>query len=167
MTGEARGLAKRPEDLAWLVSMARSQRRRLGRAYLSFGTPIPLRERLTELRSEGVDESQLVERIALDASHRINRVTAVTVTAVVCLAVLGACSDSDSSKAGSVASAVADAPASDTTGGASSAAGSFDCDAIKDTMGGFMVNTQLVVQLGSQADVAQWPTDIGTMPEFA
>ncbi len=90
MTGEARGLAKRPEDLAWLVSMARSQRRRLGRAYLSFGTPIPLRERLTELRSEGVDESQLVERIALDASHRINRVTAVTVTAVVCLAVLGA-----------------------------------------------------------------------------
>lgn len=90
MTGEARGLAKRPEDLAWLVSMARSQRRRLGRAYLSFGTPIPLRERLSELRSEGVDESQLVERIALDASHRINRVTAVTVTAVVCLVVLGA-----------------------------------------------------------------------------
>ena len=86
---------------------------------------------------------------------------------VLMVAVLGACSDSDSSKAGSVASAVADAPASDTTGGASSAAGSFDCDAIKDTMGGFMVNTQLVVQLGSQADVAQWPTDIGTMPEFA
>ncbi len=90
MTREARGAAKRPEDFGWLISMARSQRERLGRAYLSFGVPIPLRERLAELRTEGVEERGLVERVAVDASHRINRATPVTVTAVVCLALLGA-----------------------------------------------------------------------------
>lgn len=89
MTTEARGSAKRPENLAWLVSMARSQGDRLGRAYLTFGEPIPLRSRLAELRAAGVDDDQLVGRVALDASHRINRATPVTVTALVCLALLG------------------------------------------------------------------------------
>ena len=89
MTTEARGSAKRPENLAWLVSMARSQGDRLGRAYLTFGEPIGLRTRLAELRETGVEEDQLVGRVALDASHRINRATPVTVTALVCLALLG------------------------------------------------------------------------------
>ncbi|PID97239.1 MAG: glycerol-3-phosphate acyltransferase [Actinomycetales bacterium] len=89
MTREAKGATKTPEDLGWLVSMARLQGRRLGRAYLSFGTPIPLRERLAQLRNEGIGEAHLVERLALDASHQINRATPVTVTAFVCLALLG------------------------------------------------------------------------------
>ncbi len=90
MTDEARGSAKRPEDFSWLVSLARSQRHRIGRSYLCFGTPLPLRGRLGELRADGLDTTQAVERIALDVSHRINRATPVTVTAVVCLALLGA-----------------------------------------------------------------------------
>jgi glycerol-3-phosphate O-acyltransferase len=90
MTTEARGGSKRPEDLRWLVHFARSQRDRLGRAYLDFGEPIPLRERLAELRGEDQEGRHAVERIALDTMHRINRVTPVTATAVVCLALLAA-----------------------------------------------------------------------------
>jgi glycerol-3-phosphate O-acyltransferase len=90
MTAEARGSRKRPEDLGWLIRFARSQGGRLGRAYVSIGEPLPLRERMSALRAAGNDTSQAVERIAIDASHRINRATPVTTTAVVCLALLGA-----------------------------------------------------------------------------
>jgi glycerol-3-phosphate O-acyltransferase len=90
MTAEARGSRKRPEDLGWLIRFARSQGGRLGRAYVSIGEPFPLRERMATLRAEGNDTSQAVERVAIDASHRINRATPVTTTAVVCLALLGA-----------------------------------------------------------------------------
>jgi len=90
MTGEARGAGKRPEDLRWLVHLARQQRQRLGRAYLDFGEPIPLSQRLAELRADPATGEHEVERIALDVSHRINRATPVTATAVVSLALLGA-----------------------------------------------------------------------------
>lgn len=94
MTDEARGGRKRPEDFRWLLRFLRSQRNRLGRAYLTIGEPIPLRARAaelraTELRATGADVG-VVERIAIDACHRINRATPVTVTAVVSLAMLGA-----------------------------------------------------------------------------
>ncbi len=90
MTAEALGSRKRPEDLASLIRFARSQRNRLGRVYLSIGEPLPLRARLAELRAQGTEESKIVERLALDVSHRINRATPVTTTAIVCLALLGA-----------------------------------------------------------------------------
>jgi glycerol-3-phosphate O-acyltransferase len=90
LTAEARGGRKRPEDLRWLVNFARLQSHRLGRAYLDFGEPFPLRERLAELRGEDPQGGHLVERIALSTSHGINRATPVTVTAVVCLAMLAA-----------------------------------------------------------------------------
>ncbi|NMN93499.1 lysophospholipid acyltransferase [Antrihabitans stalactiti] len=90
MTSEARGGNKRPEDLRWLVNFARSQGEHLGRAYLDFGTPIPVRERLAELRGEDPDGAHIVERIALDTCHRINRATPVTATAIVCVAMLAA-----------------------------------------------------------------------------
>lgn len=90
MTREARGDGKRPEDLRWLAHLARQQRQRLGRAYLDFGEPIPLADRLAELRADPATGEHEVERIALDVSHRINRATPVTATAVVSLALLGA-----------------------------------------------------------------------------
>ena len=90
MTAEARGSRKTPEDLTWLVKFARSQRNRLGRAYVSVGEVIPLRDRMSQLRAEGCDTMAAVERVAIDASHRINRATPVTPTGVVCLALLGA-----------------------------------------------------------------------------
>ena len=90
MTAEARGGVKRPEDLRWLVNFARSQGERLGRAYLDFGTPLAVRERLAELHADDPGGAHAVERIALQTCHRINRATPVTVTAVVCLALLAA-----------------------------------------------------------------------------
>jgi glycerol-3-phosphate O-acyltransferase len=90
MTAEARGGRKRPEDVRWLVNFARLQAKRLGRAYLDFGEPLPLRETLAELRGENQQGRHVVERIALETSHRINRATPVTVTSVVCVAMLAA-----------------------------------------------------------------------------
>ena len=90
MTTEAYGAAKRPEDFRFLVRLARQQGERLGRAYLDFGEPLPLRKRLEELRAEESGAGTEIERIALDVEHRINRATPVTPTAVVSLALLGA-----------------------------------------------------------------------------
>ncbi|MFI7542171.1 lysophospholipid acyltransferase [Actinoplanes sp. NPDC049599] len=90
MTDEARGSSKRPEDLRWLWQFGRSQRERFGRVYLEFGEPLPLRERLAELRAGDPAGTRVVERIALETCHRINRATPVTTTAVVCLALLAA-----------------------------------------------------------------------------
>ena len=90
MTTEAYGAVKRPEDLRFLIRLARQQGERLGRAYLDFGEPLPLRKRLEELRGEESGAGTEIERIALDVEHRINRATAVTPTAVVSLALLGA-----------------------------------------------------------------------------
>ncbi len=90
MTAEAFGAEKRPEDLRFLVRLARQQGERLGRAYLDFGEPLPLRQRLEELRAEQSGTGTEIERIALDVEHRINRATPVTPTAVVSLALLGA-----------------------------------------------------------------------------
>ncbi|GAA4607429.1 glycerol-3-phosphate O-acyltransferase [Actinoplanes octamycinicus] len=90
MTDEARGMRKHPEDLRWLWNFGRSQRERFGRAYLEFGEPITLQDRLAELRADDPAGSHVVERVALETSHRINRATPVTTTAVVCLALLAA-----------------------------------------------------------------------------
>jgi glycerol-3-phosphate O-acyltransferase len=90
MTTEAYGAVKRPEDLRFLIHLARQQGRRLGRAYLDFGEPLPLRKRLEELRADESGTGTVIERIALDVEHRINRATPVTPTAVVSLALLGA-----------------------------------------------------------------------------
>lgn len=90
MTEESRGASKTPEDWRWLVRFARLQRQRMGRAYLTVGEPFSLRDRMDELAAEGVTGHQAVERVALDISHRLNRATPVTVTAIVSLALLGA-----------------------------------------------------------------------------
>jgi glycerol-3-phosphate O-acyltransferase len=90
MASEARGGEKKPEDARWLLEYARGLRVRLGRAYLDFGEPMPLRERMAELRAAEVPEKGLVERVALDICHRLNEATPVTPTAAVCVALLGA-----------------------------------------------------------------------------
>ena len=89
MTNEAQGGKKRPEDLRWLYQFSREQRRRLGRAYMDFGEPISLKQRLAELTNDEAAAPYAVERIALDVCHRLNRVTPVTATAIVSMAILG------------------------------------------------------------------------------
>lgn len=89
MTSEARGGSKRPEDLRWLYRFAREQKNRLGRAYVDFGEPIALRQRMAELKADEAAAPYAIERIALEACHRINRATPVTATAIVSMAILG------------------------------------------------------------------------------
>jgi glycerol-3-phosphate O-acyltransferase len=89
MAAESRGLPKKPENARWLLSYARGLRHRLGRIYINFGSPVPLYERMVALRAEGLTERQVVERIALDICHRLNKATPVTATAAVCVAMLG------------------------------------------------------------------------------
>ena len=89
MVSESRGGNKQPEDLKWLAEYARRLSARLGRIYLDFGNPIPVYERLTALHAEGLDDKQIVERVALEVCHRLNQTTPVTAAAAVCVAMLG------------------------------------------------------------------------------
>jgi glycerol-3-phosphate O-acyltransferase len=89
MVEESRGLPKKPENLRWLFSYARGLRQRLGRIYIDFGSPVPLYDRIEALRADGLNDRQVVERVALDICHRLNRATPVTATAAVCVAMLG------------------------------------------------------------------------------
>ena len=88
VTAEARGGVKRPETAVWFARYAANLGQRMGRVYVDFGEPLRLRERLAELEAEGAD--RIVERVALDVSHRLNRATPVTPTAAVCVAMLAA-----------------------------------------------------------------------------
>ncbi len=90
MTSEARGQGKQPEDARWFFEYLRGLRQRLGRIYVDFGEPIPLRARLAELDAEDPSGAHAIERIALEVSHRINLATPVTPTAAVCIAMLAA-----------------------------------------------------------------------------
>jgi glycerol-3-phosphate O-acyltransferase len=89
MTSEARGQGKQSEDVRWLVNYARGLRERMGRMYVDFGDPLPLRSGLAELREASVTENR-VERVALDVCHRINDAAPITPTAAVCIALLAA-----------------------------------------------------------------------------
>jgi glycerol-3-phosphate O-acyltransferase len=90
MTSEARGHHKTPENARWFFGYLRGLRRRLGRIYVDFGEPVVLKERLAELDAEDPSGTYTVERIALEACHRINLATPVTPTAAVCIALLAA-----------------------------------------------------------------------------
>jgi glycerol-3-phosphate O-acyltransferase len=89
MAREAHGVSKTPEDLKWMAAYARRLKARLGHIYLDFGAPIPVHDRMCALRDEGLTDRQVVERLAIDICHRINRTTPVTATAAVCVALLG------------------------------------------------------------------------------
>ena len=90
MTLEALGGSKRPESARWFIRYVSHLTDRMGRVYLNVGEPLPLRQRLAELRAEDPSGRTVVERLAVDVSHRINKATPVTATAAVCIALLGA-----------------------------------------------------------------------------
>lgn len=90
MAAEARGSAKAPEDMRWLIGYARRQGSAGGRVHVDFGEPVPLLERMVALEQEAGERGHVVERIAAEVCHRINEVTPVVPSAVVTLALLGA-----------------------------------------------------------------------------
>ncbi len=90
MTQEALGGNKTPENARWFLDYISHLNSRMGRLYLNVGEPLPLRQRLAELRDEDPSGRTVVERLGVDVSHRINQATPVTATAAVTIALLGA-----------------------------------------------------------------------------
>jgi glycerol-3-phosphate O-acyltransferase len=87
LTAEQQGAAKKPESVAWLLSYPRSTGRGFGSVHLGLGEPLSLRSALGA--EAGETRRRRVEKVAFEVCHRINRVTPVTPTALVTLALLG------------------------------------------------------------------------------
>jgi len=87
MAAEEHGAEKKAESLAWMLQYIRSQGQRLGKAYVNFAEPISLRQVRTERKVAA--EKILVGKIAFEVLHRINRVTPITPTSLLTLALLG------------------------------------------------------------------------------
>src|SRR5262249_22279013 len=62
MVAEALGTEKSSEDIRWLVEFVRRQSQAGGQAYLDFGEPVPLAQRLEEFASEPGGGGHEVER---------------------------------------------------------------------------------------------------------
>jgi glycerol-3-phosphate O-acyltransferase len=90
IAAESQGAEKKPEGIAWLLGYLRSQGEHgLGKVRVSFGEPLSLREGL-RLGLEGKEDLKLsVQKTAFEVCHRINRVTPLTPTSLVTLALLG------------------------------------------------------------------------------
>jgi glycerol-3-phosphate O-acyltransferase len=90
MAAEQGGGAKKPEGLSWLASYARGQLTRVGTVYVCFAEPLSVREALGPGGQDDPDARRLaVQKMAFEVAVRINRVTPVTATALVTLALLG------------------------------------------------------------------------------
>ncbi|HVW34020.1 MAG TPA: 1-acyl-sn-glycerol-3-phosphate acyltransferase, partial [Acidimicrobiia bacterium] len=83
MAAEEHGAEKKAESFTWMLRYLRSQGQRLGTAYINVGEPLPLRP------IRGSTGGLTVEKLAFEVLHRINRVTPVTPTSLVTLALLG------------------------------------------------------------------------------
>ncbi|MFN8545297.1 MAG: glycerol-3-phosphate 1-O-acyltransferase [Candidatus Binatia bacterium] len=92
-TAEARGARKPRESFGWFVSVVRGLRRRYGDIHLRFGEPLSLAAALgppVPGAEPDADEQNLaVQKLAFQVSDRINRVTPITPTSLVTLAMLG------------------------------------------------------------------------------
>jgi len=89
---EQGGGAKERESFAWFLRVFRMLKRRYGEVYIRFGEPLSLRESLGD-PSEQLprDERDIdLQKLAFEVSVRINRVTPITSTSLVTLALLGA-----------------------------------------------------------------------------
>jgi len=88
MAKEEHGGRKRRESFSWLVEYARAQGRGFGKVNVRFGDPLSLREAL-QAGADADGGGHVVEKIAFEVSHRINRATPVTPISLLTLALLG------------------------------------------------------------------------------
>jgi glycerol-3-phosphate O-acyltransferase len=96
MAAEQGGGAKKSEGLSWLASYARGQMNRIGTVQVMFAEPLSLREAMKAgpTPDGGEPDSKdawrlRLQKVAFEVAVRINRVTPVTATALVTLALLG------------------------------------------------------------------------------
>lgn len=90
---EQRGAAKQRESFGWFLSLVRRLHRRYGNIHIRFGEPLSLASALgpPDPHAEPNDDEQSValQKLAFEVSVRINRVTPITPTSLVTLALLG------------------------------------------------------------------------------
>ena len=91
MAAEQGGGAKKAEGLGWLASYAKGQLAKIGTVHVRFAEPLSLREALEPGgHDDNPDTRRLaLQKVAFEVAVRINRVTPVTATALVTLALLG------------------------------------------------------------------------------
>lgn len=80
---EQTGRAKQPESFAWFIGYLKSLREPMGRVRIDLGEPVVVP------RAPDPEDKLAVARIAFDASVSANRATPVTVTALMCMVLLG------------------------------------------------------------------------------
>jgi glycerol-3-phosphate O-acyltransferase len=90
---EQRGAAKQKESFGWFIKILRSLRRRFGDIHINFGDPLSVRSALGPAdpgAEPNPDEQSLgLQKLAFEVAVRINRVTPITPTSLVTLALLG------------------------------------------------------------------------------
>jgi glycerol-3-phosphate O-acyltransferase len=91
MAAEQGGAAKKSEGLPWLASYAKGQLTRVGTVHVRFAEPLSLRDALAPGGPDGDPDAWRLslQKVAFEVAVRINRVTPVTATALVTLALLG------------------------------------------------------------------------------
>jgi glycerol-3-phosphate O-acyltransferase len=87
MAAEEHGGQKKAESFGWMLQYLRSQGQRLGKAYVNLAEPVSLRQVRTERKL--APDKIIVGKIAFEVLHRINRVTPITPTSLLTLALLG------------------------------------------------------------------------------
>ena len=92
-TAEQRGAAKQRENFGWFLRVVRNLRRRYGAIHVRFGEPVSLAQVMGPSNPDAepnADEQNLaLQKLAFEVSVRVNRVTPVTPTSLVTLALLG------------------------------------------------------------------------------
>lgn len=89
---EQRGGAKQRESFGWFLRVVRALRRRYGQIHLNFGEPLSLAQVISRLDDQAGDDDEAslpLQKLAFEVSVRINRVTPITPTSLVALALLG------------------------------------------------------------------------------
>jgi glycerol-3-phosphate O-acyltransferase len=91
---EQQGGEKERESFGWFLKVYRSLQRRYGGIHLRFGEPLSLRETFgasdPAAQPNADDRSIGIQKLAFEVAVRINRVTPITPTSLVTMALLGA-----------------------------------------------------------------------------
>jgi len=80
---EQAGVPKAPESLSWLVGYVRSLAKPMGKIYVDFGEPVVLAQ------APDLSDRLALSKVAFQVAVEANRVTPVTVPAVISMALLG------------------------------------------------------------------------------
>ncbi len=90
---EQRGATKQRESFGWFLGVLRKLRRRYGNIHIRFGEPLSLAGTLgppdPAAEPHADEDSLALQKLAFEVSVRINRVTPITPTSLVTLALLG------------------------------------------------------------------------------